>query len=64
AIAVNVPIVLAYAEYAQKEVHIGDVFYPSGDFEKDFDYMERFFKNVTAAFPDEYNTKIFDRKDP
>ncbi|MFT6322695.1 MAG: 1-acyl-sn-glycerol-3-phosphate acyltransferase, partial [Halieaceae bacterium] len=42
AIAVNVPIVLAYAEYAQKEVHIGDVFYPSGDFEKDFDYMERF----------------------
>lgn len=62
ATAVDVPIVLAYAEYARKEVHIGHVFYPTGDFEKDFEYMEEFFKNVTAKYPEEYNPVIFERK--
>ncbi|MGB0391250.1 MAG: 1-acyl-sn-glycerol-3-phosphate acyltransferase [Salibacteraceae bacterium] len=61
ATAVNIPIVLAYAEYALKEVHIGHVFYPSGEFEKDFEYMENFFKNITAAYPEDYNPKIFKR---
>jgi 1-acyl-sn-glycerol-3-phosphate acyltransferase len=62
ATAVNVPIVLAYANYVTKEVHIGHVFHPSGDFEKDFSYMEEFYKNVPAKFPEDYNPVIFDRK--
>ena len=62
ALAVNVPIILAYAEYSKKEVHIGHVFNPSGDFEKDFDYMEKFFNQVTAKFPEDYNPIIFERK--
>lgn len=61
AMAVNVPIVLAYAEYDLKEVHIGHVFYPSGDFEKDFDYMENFYRNVAAKFPEDYNPVIYTR---
>lgn len=60
--AVNVPIVLAYANYDLKEVHIGNVFYPTGDFEKDFSYMENFYKDVPAKYPKEYNPVIFDRK--
>ena len=62
ATAVNVPIVLAYADYALKEVHIGHVFHPTGDFVKDFEYMEDFFKNITAAHPNDYNPVIFERK--
>lgn len=60
--AVNVPIVLAYADYEQKVVHIGHVFHPSGDFEKDFIYMEEFYKNITAKFPEEFNPVFFERK--
>jgi 1-acyl-sn-glycerol-3-phosphate acyltransferase len=59
ALAVHVPIVLAYADYKAKEVHIGEVFYPSGDFEKDFAYMENYFAHVNAKFPENYNSKIF-----
>ena len=62
ALAVNVPIVLAYADYELKEVHIGHVFTPSGDFEKDFIYMEKFFSSVNAKYPDYYNSIIFERK--
>ena len=62
ATAVNVPIVLAYANYVTKEVHIGHVFYPTGDFEKDFNFMEEFYKNIPAKFPEDYNPVIFDRK--
>jgi len=62
AMAVDIPIVLAYAEYRDKEVHIGHVFYPSGDFEKDFEYMEKFYQNITAAYPENYNPVAFIRK--
>ena len=61
ALAVDVPIVLAYADYGKKEVHIGHVFNPSGDFENDFSYMESFYKDIQAKYPEEYNPVIFDR---
>lgn len=59
ALAVDVPIVLAYADYKLKEVHIGHVFYPSGDFVKDFEYMEKFFSSVAAKYPENYTPQIF-----
>lgn len=61
AVAVDIPIMLAYADYQLNEVHIGHVFYPSGNFEKDFEYMEKFFANVNAKFPENYNLKAFAR---
>ncbi len=61
-LAVDVPIVLAYADYKLKEVHIGHVFHPTGNFENDFDYMEKFFCNVNTKFPVNYNPIIFERK--
>lgn len=62
ALTVNVPIVLAYADYKLKEVHIGHVFYPTGNFEEDFTYMESFYKEINAKYPEEYNPIIFERK--
>ncbi len=63
ALAMNVPIILAYADYSKKEVHIGHVFKPSGDFEKDFTYMENFFKDIVPKDPEGYNPQIFTRKE-
>lgn len=62
ATAVNIPIVLAYPNYELKEVHIGEIFYPTGDFEMDFTYMENFYKNLPIKHPANFNTVIFDRK--
>jgi len=62
ATAVDIPIILAYADYQDNEVHIGHVFNPSGDFVKDFEYMENFYKNITAAYPENYNPIAFERK--
>tara|TARA_R110002050_G_scaffold200591_1_gene335497 strand:- start:43958 stop:44524 length:567 start_codon:yes stop_codon:yes gene_type:complete len=62
AIAMDVPILLAYPKYTTKEVHLGELFYPSGDFEKDFTYMENFYKNIVAKYPENFNHHIFDRK--
>ena len=60
--AVNIPIVLGYADYKANEVHIGNLYYPTGDFETDFAYMENFYKNVPAKYPEEFNPIIFERK--
>ena len=61
ALAVNIPIVLAYPNYETKEVHVGHVFYPTGDFEKDFLYMENFYKDVPVKYPEKFNRQIFIR---
>ena len=63
ALAVDVPIVLAYADYIKKEVHLEEVFYPTGNFEKDFEYMERFYKDIPTKFPENYNPVVFIRKE-
>lgn len=62
ALAVNVPIMTAYADYEAKEVHIGNMYYPTGDFEVDFDYFEKFYQGIVAKFPEDYNPVIFERK--
>ncbi len=62
AVALGLPIILAYADYKSKQVHIEEVFYPEGDFEKDFTYLENFFKKVNPKFPDQYNPVIFERR--
>lgn len=62
AMAVEVPIVLAYANYETKEVHLGEVYTPTGDFETDFNYLEAYYKNIPAKVPAYYNPVIYERK--
>lgn len=50
--AANVPIVMAYMDYAQKRSGLGPLFYPSGDIEKDMVAIKAFyapFKGKNAA---------------
>lgn len=57
----NVPIVLAYMDFAKKESGMGDVFYPTDDEEADFKYIEDFYKQFTAAIPANYNPNMTEK---
>lgn len=54
ALKANVPIQLAYLDYAKKEGGITKLFYPTGDEEKDLKEIHDFYKNVTPRFPERF----------
>ncbi len=54
AVQANVPIQLAYFDYAKKEIGITRIFYPTGDEKKDLKEIQSFFKGATARFPDQF----------
>ena len=51
----NVPIALAYMDYDKKEGGVGPVIYPSGDYKKDMEIIEDFYKDITAKHPEKFN---------
>ena len=56
--AANVPIILAYMDFAKQEVGMGHIFHPTDDVEADFKYIEEFYSKVTAKYPEKYNPKM------
>ena len=55
----SVPIVLGYLNYKDKKGGIGEVFYPTGNFEKDFKHIEDFYrKNSYAKHPEMFNMTV------
>lgn len=54
ALSANVPIILSYVDYAKKEGGIGPIIYPSGDYEKDFEIIKNFYKNISAKYPENF----------
>jgi len=48
----NVPIVLGYLDYKEKEAGIGGVFYPTGDRDKDVEEIKAFYRTKSAKFPE------------
>lgn len=55
AVQANVPIQLAYIDYAKKELAIKEVFYPTGDEKTDLEKIQEYYKNVHAKFPEKFN---------
>jgi 1-acyl-sn-glycerol-3-phosphate acyltransferase len=57
-IALNaaVPILPAYCDYRRKVFGIGELFYPSGDIEKDIAILQALFKDVTPYYPSRFNS--------
>lgn len=49
----EVPIVLGYLDYANKEAGIGPILYPTGDIEKDMEQIQDFYKTKTAKYPEQ-----------
>jgi len=58
-IAMNaqVPLVLGRLDYKKKILEFSNVFYPSGDFQKDFAEIVNFFSQAQALNPEKYNPK-------
>lgn len=51
----NVPIALAYIDYKLKRGGIGPVFMPTGDYEKDLQFITDFYRNINARHPERFN---------
>lgn len=49
----QVPIILAYLDYAKKEAGIGPVFQPTGNIEEDIEAIKSFYRKVTPKFPEQ-----------
>ncbi len=57
--AANVPLILGFVDFKNKEVGFGSMHNLSGDFEKDMSRIQKFFKDKTPKFPNKYNQQIF-----
>ncbi len=55
----NVPVAMGYLDFKKKEAGVKHFFDLSGDFDKDMQQIEDFYKEFTAKFPENYNPKIF-----
>lgn len=54
ALKANVPIQLAYIDYAKKKVGIQETYYPIGDEQRDIAYIKNFYKDKTGKKPENF----------
>ena len=50
--AANVPILMAYLDFGNKQVGIGELFYPGEDIEADFKHIRQFYANRLGKNPE------------
>ena len=55
ALKANVPIVMGFLDFKKKELGFGPMFYPSGDYDEDWKFMEAFYRGINAKYPERYN---------
>ena len=51
----NVPILLGYLDYANREAGVGRVIEPSGDFESDMKEIMEFYRGMTPRHPERFS---------
>tara|TARA_B110000495_G_C22984950_1_gene579393 strand:+ start:115 stop:687 length:573 start_codon:yes stop_codon:yes gene_type:complete len=59
----ELPIVLGFFDFEKKVCGFGDVIYPTGDFNEDFEKIQDFYKDLKGKNPENFNPKIFERKE-
>ncbi len=57
AMTANVPIVLGFLDFAKKEGGFLNVFYPTGDYEKDLKEIQQQYVNVTPKYPELFSLR-------
>lgn len=55
AVKANVPITFGYLDYATKTAGIGGPLYPTGDYEKDMQVINGFYRDITGKHPDRFS---------
>lgn len=55
----DVPICLCFLDYKSKTAGVGDLLNMSGNFEKDMNYIENFYKDSNPKHPSKYNKNIY-----
>ncbi|RMG82089.1 MAG: glycerol acyltransferase [Bacteroidetes bacterium] len=59
----KVPVVLGFLDYKNKIAGVGPTYYLTGDFNKDMEYIQAFYQNKNAKFPEKFNKQIFVAKE-
>jgi 1-acyl-sn-glycerol-3-phosphate acyltransferase len=57
AVGAGVPIALGYLDYRRKIAGFGDLFYPTGDYEKDLEEIKKFYRPFQARYPEKSSLK-------
>ena len=55
----KVPIILSYIDYGKKELGVGPLFYPTGEFEKDMAEIQAFYEKIVSKYSHLYNPVIY-----
>ena len=55
----KVPISLGTLDYENKVASVIDVFHPTGEFEKDMEYIQEQYRNISGKYPENYNPQIY-----
>jgi 1-acyl-sn-glycerol-3-phosphate acyltransferase len=58
ALEAKVPIALAYIDYGNKTGGIGQVIYPSGNYEKDMELIQDYYRDKKARHPERFNLTL------
>ncbi len=59
AVQAKIPIFLAYIDFDKKKAGIGELYYPTGNKEKDFEYFRQYYSKIGARHPKKFNTNSF-----
>ena len=59
ALGAEVPLLLCFFDYANKEVGVAEVFNPSGDVEKDMVDIATIYLSKSGRNPEQYNPRIY-----
>ena len=51
----QVPIVLSALDYGRKAVRVGPYFIPTGDYDKDMEFVREFYSDVKAKHPHKFS---------
>jgi 1-acyl-sn-glycerol-3-phosphate acyltransferase len=56
ALKAGVPILPVYGDYRRKVFGISDLFYPSGEVDKDISILQNLYKDITPFYPSRFNS--------
>jgi 1-acyl-sn-glycerol-3-phosphate acyltransferase len=58
----NIPLLLGYLDYRNKEAGFGCLFEPTGNYEQDLAEIEAFYETKTARYPEKFNLSPVNRQ--